>query len=653
MIFMDIKYEHSEMIVKRQLNTKPPDRGNSVGPGGEATGCAPPRASPKIFSGQWRCDPAYNAGVTNLSQLFLESCRTHRKPDRLLVKRAGAWVPISTGEFETAVRHLSLGFRSLGLKAGDKVAILSENRPEWIMTDFAVLTAGAVTVPVYTSLLPDQVRFIIHDAEAKIVVCSNLDLFNKVEAARAGLASVERIVLIEDGAPDGVLAFSDVLARGRVLEAASPGLFDEGAGAVKADDLASIIYTSGTTGLPKGVMLSHGNFISNIMSLMDIVDFRATDTALSFLPLSHVLERTAQFIFLRAGSTIAYAESIEAMAANMIEVRPHVVISVPRLFEKIYARIMEQIVTGSMVKRVIFNWAVTVGKKYAAKLIARAPIPSLLAFRRALADKLVFSKITGRTGGRIRFFVCGGAPLSQDIAEFFYAMGIVILPGYGLTETSPVLTGNTLDNYRFGTVGKPIPDVTLRIAVDGEILARGANVMKGYYKNKADTREVMKDGWFHTGDIGHFDDDGFLIITDRKKDIIVTSGGKNIAPQPIERLIQSSPFFANAVVVGSSRKFISALVVPNFEKLERYARSKAVSFRDRAELCRLPEIVSFLLDEVNRMTPGLSSYERVKKIAVLDRDFEIETGEITPTLKVRRNIVEAKYASLIESLYLD
>jgi long-chain acyl-CoA synthetase len=571
----------------------------------------------------------------------------------MMVKKDGAWKSISTAEFETSVRRLSLGFQALGLKPGDRVALLSENRPEWVMTDFATLTAGGVTVPIYTSLLPDQVRYIVDDSGATIVVCSDRDLLRKVEAVRSALPSVEHVVLLEGEAPEGALALGDVLDRGKRLEETSPGLFERSAEAVRPGDPASIIYTSGTTGVAKGVMLSHGNFVSNIKSLVSVIDFRSTDTALSFLPLSHVLERTAAFIFIHRGSTIAYAESIEAVAANLVEVRPHVVISVPRLFEKIYARVMDQVLAGSRLKRAIFVWALGTGKKYAAKVIAREPVPKALAFKRGLAQKLVFSKITARTGGRMRFFVCGGAPLSRDITEFFYAMGLVILPGYGLTETSPVLTGSTFENYRFGTVGKAIPDVELRIAEDGEILARGPNVMMGYYKHEADTREVMKDGWFHTGDIGRFDGDGFLIITDRKKDIIVTSGGKNIAPQPIESLIQSSPYIANAVVVGSSRRFISALIVPDFDKLESHARAEGIPFRDRAELCRRTEVIDFLLDEANRVTPDLASYERVKKIAVLDRDFEMGLGEVTPTLKVKRNIVEQKYADLIEALYRD
>jgi long-chain acyl-CoA synthetase len=594
-------------------------------------------------------DPA----VTTLSRLFLHSCRTYKKPDRMMVKRDGVWERISTDEVEATVRRISFGFRALGLKPGDRVAILSENRPEWVMADFAALCAGAVTVPIYTSLLPDQVGYIVGDAGAKIVVCSDLEMCAKVEAVRSALPGLERVIVIEGDPPAGTHALSDVEDMGRRLEAGDPGGFEREVEAVRPGDLASIIYTSGTTGMPKGVMLSHANFVSNVVSLAEFIDFRDADTGLSFLPLSHVLERTATFLLFNVGAAMAYAESIEAVAANMTEVRPTIIVSVPRLFEKIYARVMDQVLAGSRLKRAIFVWALATGKKYAAKTIAGESIPIHLSFKNAVATKLVFSKITAKTGGRIRYAICGGAPLSRDIAEFFYALGLRIMPGYGLTETSPVLTGSTPSRVRFGTAGVAIPGVELRIAEDGEILARGPNVMMGYYKNEADTREVLRDGWFHTGDIGRFDEDGFLIITDRKKDIIVTSGGKNVAPQPIESLIQASPLIASAVVVGNSRKFISALVVPDFDKIEAYAKAHGIVFEGRADLSRRPEIAAFLLEEVNRMTPGLASYERVKRIAVLDRDFDLDLGEVTPTLKVRRNIVEQKYADVIESLYKD
>ncbi len=589
--------------------------------------------------------------MITLPRLFLDSCRAHPKPVRMTVKKLGTWTKISTDEIETTVRRLSLGFQALGVGPGDRIAILSENRPEWVMADLAALAAGAVTVPIYTSLLPDQIGFLLGDAGAKAVVCSDHDLWRKVEAVRSGLPALERIIVIDGDPPAGTHALSDIVEMGRRLEAEEPGRFARAAEAVRPDDLASIIYTSGTTGRPKGVMLSHANFTSNVLTMSGLIDFSADDTALSFLPLSHVLERTATYFLFHVGATIAYAESIEAVAANLVEVRPTVIVSVPRLFEKIYSRIMDQVLAGSRLKRAVFVWALATGKKHAARTIVGLPVPAHLALKHALATRLVFSKITARTGGRIRYAICGGAPLSRDITEFFYALGIKVLPGYGLTETSPVLTGNTPGRIRFGTVGKPIPGVEIRIAEDGEILARGPNVMLGYYKNEADTREVLKDGWLHTGDIGRFDEDGFLLITDRKKDIIVTSGGKNVAPQPIESLIVASPYISAAVVVGNSRKFISALVVPDFEKLEELARAKGWSFADRAALCRLPEAGAFLLDEVNRMTPGLASYERVKRIALLARDFDLGAGEITPTLKVRRSIVERKYADIIESLY--
>ena len=413
-------------------------------------------------------------------------------------------------------------------------------------------------------------------------------MWRKVEAVRGALPALERVIVIEGDPPAGAHALSDVAEMGRRVEDGEPGRFERSVDAVRPGDLASIIYTSGTTGVPKGVMLSHANFTSNVVSLTEVIDFCETDTGLSFLPLSHVLERTATFLLFHVGAAMAYAESIEAVASNMVEVRPTIIVSVPRLFEKIYSRIMDQIMAGSRLKRAIFVWALATGKKHAARTIAGESIPVHLSFKHALATKLVFSKITARTGGRIRYAICGGAPLSRDIAEFFFAMGLKVLPGYGLTETSPVLTGNTPGRVRFGTVGKAIPRVELRIAEDGEILARGPNVMMGYYKNEADTREVLKDGWLHTGDIGRLDEDGFLIITDRKKDIIVTSGGKNIAPQPIESLIQASPFIASAVVVGSSRKFISALIVPDFEKLEPYARRTASPSRTGPSSAAVP-----------------------------------------------------------------
>ncbi|MGD1008707.1 MAG: long-chain fatty acid--CoA ligase [Candidatus Aminicenantales bacterium] len=591
--------------------------------------------------------------VETLSQVFLNTCRTYRKDNLLMSKREGRYVPISTADFEARVRHLSAGLKDLGLKVGDKVVIFSENRPEWVMTDFAVLCAGGVTVPIYTSLMPEQVKYIINDSDAAFVVCSNRDLWIKVEAVRRDLPKVRHFIMIDAEAPAGVTTLGEVAGRGETALRAGPGAFDEAAAAIGPDDLASIIYTSGTTGTPKGVMLSHGNFVTNSKALDAVTDFVHTDTILSFLPLSHVLERMTTFSFLYKGASIAYAESVDTVAENLVEVRPTIMISVPRLFDKIYARVMDNVLTQSLLKKKIFFWALRVGKKHGGKKLRKEPISRTLKAQRNLAGKLVFSKIVERTGGRVKFFVSGGAPLSKDVAEFFYAMGITILEGYGLTETSPVLTCNTFDNLRFGTVGQAVPGVEIKVAPDGEILARGPNVMKGYYKKEAETREILVDGWLHTGDVGYLDPDGFLVITDRKKDLIVTAGGKNVAPQPIENLLKANPYILNVVVVGGSRKFISALVVPNFEKLEAYAKAKGIPFHDRAELCSREEVRDFMLAEVSRSTPDLASYERIKKIALIDRDFEIEAGEITPTLKVRRSFVEAKFKPVIDLLYKD
>jgi long-chain acyl-CoA synthetase len=590
--------------------------------------------------------------VETLSQLFLNTTKTYVKDDLLLVKVEGRYGPISTAEFEKRIEHLSLGLADLGLGVGDKLVIFSENRPEWTMTDFAVLCAGAVTVPIYTSLMPEQVKYIINDSDAKIVVCSNRDLWLKVDAVRHELPSVHHFVLIDEAPSQGVVSLSEVMGRGKTIAASQPGLFEKRALAVKPGDLASIIYTSGTTGIPKGVMLSHSNFVSNSKALDAVTEFSVKDTILSFLPLSHVLERMTTFSFLYKGATIAYAESIETVAENLLEIRPTIMISVPRLFDKIYAKVMDNVLAQTPLKRKIFFWALKVGKKYGAKKIRHQPIPKGLSVRRALAAKLVFSKIVQKTGGRVHFFVSGGAPLSRDVAEFFYAIGITILEGYGLTETSPVLTCNTFDKMKFGTVGPPVPGVEIRIAQDGEILAKGPNVMMGYYKKDQETREAFENGWFRTGDIGHFDEEGFLVITDRKKDLIVTAGGKNVAPQPIENELKTNPYILNAVVVGGGRKFISAIIVPDFEKLEAYARANGIPFTGREDLVKKEQVINFILAEVNRATPHLASYERIKKIVLLDRDFDVDT-ELTPSLKVKRHIVEKAFKSLVDLLYKD
>jgi len=589
--------------------------------------------------------------VETLSQLFLNTIKSYPKPDFMLVKKEGSYVPISTEEFGDNVKHLSLGLRDLGLEKRDKLIILSENRPEWVMTDFANLCFGGITVPIYTSLVPDQVKYIINDSDAKAVFVSNLEQWQKIEVIKAELPRVRHFITFASEAPAGVLTYKQIIERGKKVAKNNPGLFEESALQINPGDEASIIYTSGTTGIPKGVILTHSNFISNVKTCSEIIEFSDKDTVLSFLPLSHVLERMVTFTYVYKGCSIGYAESLDTVAQNMLEIRPQIMVNVPRVLEKIYSKVMDNVLASSGLKRKIFFWAVKVGKEYGRKKLEKQRISGFLQFKRNLAHKLVFSKIIAKTGGRVRFFVSGGAPLARDIAEFFYALGLVVLEGYGLTETSPVISVNTFEHLRFGTVGKPIPGVEVKIAPDGEILTRGPHVMRGYYKKEAETKDAFDGDWFRTGDIGHVDQDGFLVITDRKKDLIITAGGKNIAPQPIENILKTNPYIANTVVIGDRRKFISALVVPNFEKLEDYARFNNIAFASRSDLVKNEQVINFIKSEIDRATPNLASYEKIKKIALLNRDFEIEKGEITPTLKVKRNIVEQKYKDVIDALY--
>ncbi|MGB9836791.1 MAG: AMP-dependent synthetase/ligase [Candidatus Saccharicenans sp.] len=589
--------------------------------------------------------------IDTLAKVFLNTEKVYQKEALMLVKKQGKYQPISTAEFSRRVRNISSGLRTLGQKKGDKLIILSENRPEWVMVDLANICLGGVTVPIYTSLMPEQIKYIVNDSEARILVCSNEAMWQKVAQIKQEIKGIEKFIIIDQPAPEGVLLLSEVERAGEEYNKKNPEEFDKIALSLGRDDLATIIYTSGTTGIPKGAMLTHYNLVNNIQTLRSVVEYTDRDTALSFLPLSHVLERMCTFAWIYVGATIAYAESVDTVAQNLVEVRPTIMVSVPRLFDKFYARVIDNVLSSSTLKKKIFFWALKVGRKMAQKRMNKEKASWWLKLRYRLAYRVVFSKIVEKTGGRVRFFVSGGAPLSRDIAEFFLAMGIIIIEGYGLTETSPVISLNTLNDFRFGTVGKVLPGEEVKFAPDGEIWVRGPNVMKGYFKKEEETREAFEDGWFKTGDIGYLDKDGYLVITDRKKDIIVTAGGKNVAPQPIENTIKTSPYIANAVVVGNGRKFVSALVVPDFDKLEAYAKEKGIVYADRQELVSRPEIFEFMMQEIDRLTPHLASYERIKKIAILPKDFELESGELTPTLKVRRKIVEEKYKPVIDRLY--
>lgn len=589
--------------------------------------------------------------VETLSQIFFNTIKSYIKDDFMLYKKEGRYVPISTQEFADRVKHFSLGMKDLDLGAGDKMIILSENRPEWIISDIANLCLGGVTVPIYTTLVPDQVKYIIDDSDAKIVLCSNPELWEKIKAAKSELSKVIHYISFDPGAPEWALSFEQVLEKGKKLDAENPGLFEKMASEVKPGDLATIIYTSGTTGLPKGVMLTHSNFVSNVTSSASLLPFSDKDTSMSLLPLSHSFERMVTYCYIYKGCTIGYAEGFDTAAQNFLELKPHLMAVAPRVLEKFYSKVMDNVLASSSLKRKIFYWAMKVGKKYAQRKLEKQPVSGMLNFKRKIAHKLVFSKIIAKTGGRIRFFISGAAPLSKDIGEFFYAMGLVVMEGYGLTETSPVISVNTFDNVKFGSVGPPIPGVEVKIAEDGEIFAKGPNVMKGYYKMEEETKEVFEGEWFKTGDIGHLDEEGRLVITDRKKDMIVTAGGKNVAPQPIENLLKTNPYIENALTIGDRRKFISALIVPNFDKIEEYAKFNNILYETLGDLVKNEKILRFMEGEVDRATPNIANYEKVRKISLLERDFEIDKGEMTPTYKVKRNIVEEKYRSAIDAMY--
>jgi len=594
-----------------------------------------------------------------LTQLFYDAVQRHgHKPAAVACKPAGgAWRSQTHRELADKVRRAGLALRRLGVRRGDRVAILSENRPGWLVADFACLAIGASDVPIYPTLPPQQVRYILADAGAVAIFISSAPQLAKIQEIRQQLPALRHLVTMDpDARGPGVIGLAELYAMGAEAEAAGQGAdFEAEARSARPDDVATIIYTSGTTGEPKGVMLTHDNIWSNVQCALQAFSIGPTDATLSFLPLSHIFERMAgHYLMFYAGATIHYAESIDTVPANLIEVGPTVVTSVPRLYEKMYARVLENALTGGRVKKGIFVWAKDVGESWADCVFEGRDPPALLRQRYALAQRLVFSKLKARTGGRLRFFVSGGAPLNADIARFFYAAGLPILEGYGLTETSPVICVNRLERVRIGTVGPPIPGVEVKIAPDGEVLTRGRHVMKGYYNKPEATREALEhDGWFHTGDIGELDSDGCLRITDRKKDLIVTAGGKNVAPQPIEQLVKHNKYIANAVMLGDRRKFCVMLVVPNFDQLERWAVYKQLAFANHRGLIRLPEVQAKMEREVQKMLPNIAAFETPKKILVLEHDFSIENGDLTPTLKVRRRIVEKKYQRQIDALYAE
>jgi len=590
-----------------------------------------------------------------LTQLFFTTVDRHAGlAAAFRSKVGGAWVSITHRAARDRVQAISLGLRELGIKPGDKVAIISENRPEWVLSDYACLCARATDVPIYPTLTAKQTEYILRDSESVAAFCSTTAQVDKVLEAKSALPGLKHVVAFDSAAAaqrPGVTALAALEAKGRAAAPRHPQWKQE-ALAAQPDDLATLIYTSGTTGDPKGVMLSHHNIWSNVQAVLQMIPIGSGDECLSMLPLSHSYERMVDYTLFQAGVIINFAESFDTVATNLGEVKPTVVLSVPRLYEKVYGRVLENALSGSAIKRTIFFWAKRTGEQWATLSLAGLPIPGGLALKKKVADRLVFAKLQARTGGRIRFFVSGAAPLSADIAKFFYSAGLPIIEGYGLTESSPVLTLNPLDRIKLGTVGRAIPGVELKTAQDGEILARGPNIMQGYYKLPDATKETIDaEGWLHTGDIGELDSDGYLKITDRKKELIKTAGGKYIAPQPIEGMVKRNKFVANALLYGDRRKFPIVLVVPNFDNLERWARERNLTYGTRAELIQLPDVQAKVEREVMSTLRELAKFETPKKVVLLENDFTIESGELTPTLKVKRRVVEKRYKDVIDAAY--
>ena len=586
---------------------------------------------------------------STIPRQFLACVESFDKRDAFRHKQNGAWVDVPHREMRERVHALACALRVLKLAKADRVAILSENRLEWPITDLAILSAGGVTVPIYPTLIQSQVEYILRDAETRIVFVSSRAQATKIRELRTRLPMIERVIAYDpDAAGDGVESFADLMTLGQTLTNGTP--YGDMISQTAPADWASIIYTSGTTGEPKGVILTHRNFMTNVEQCLDAFKLTPNDVYLSVLPLSHVFERTVLYTMMTAGVTVAYAESIETAMANLQEVRPTIVCFVPRIFEKFFAAIHDATAKGPLFKQVMFRWAKFTSKSYIAAQISGHHAPfNRLAHK--VATLLVFKKIQQRVGGRLRFFVSGSAPLARNIIEFFYAAGLPILEGYGLTETSPVVTVNTFDHLRFGTVGRVVKGVEIRIAADGEILVRGDNVMQGYFKKPDATAEAIVDGWFHTGDIGQVDADGFLSITDRKKDLIATAGGKKVAPQPIELQLKHHPMVAEAVLVGNRRPFIALLIVPNFVRLEPWAQSGGVAATDRAALLASPEVHALYQGIVDAVNKQLAQFERIKSFTLLEDELTAASGDLTPTLKVRRSIVEAKYREKIDAMY--
>lgn len=583
--------------------------------------------------------------------------RFENTPGKYIIQRKvdNKFVGISYKEFRNQTESFAFGLLAIGIKKNDKVAIIAENRPEWVYSDMAILGIGAIDVPLYPSLTADSIEFILNNSESKAIIVSNKFQLNKILKIKDNCRYLKFIILINEkdtvANQKQIHTFKEIQEMGDLYKTNNPNLFMTSIDSVKENDLCTIIYTSGTTGEPKGVMLTHKNILSNVNSALIAYPITEQDVFLSFLPLCHIFERMAgYYTAFASGCSVVYAESIESVAQNLLEAKPTIMTTVPRLFERIYSKIIRNIDSQSASKQKIFYWAVEIGKEFASAK-RNGNLSLTLSVKHKLADKLVFQKLRDKMGGRMRFFISGGAPLSRELGEFFEAVGILILEGYGLTESAPVIAANKTDDYKFGTVGKIFPGVEIKIAGDGEILARGPNIMMGYFKNKKETDETIKDGWLHTGDIGVFDAEGFLMITDRKKHLFKTSTGKYIAPTPIENMFLASKYIDQFVLVGDKRMFLSALIVPDFESLREYADSNNIPYSNIEELVKRKEIYELIDKDMSKIQKKLANFERVRKFTLLEKPFALEDGEITPSLKIRRKIVEERYRHLIDEMY--
>ena len=593
------------------------------------------------------------AHIRTLADLPFHVSGRYPKPALLRRCRPDGYDELSSRQFFEDIRDCGLGLAGLGVRPGDRVALICETRPEWLVADLAILTIGAVTVPIYPTLTPSLIGFILVDAGAHVVVASTAEQAGKIREVRAEVPDLQEVIVIDAGAlGEGERSLAEIGERGHGRLMHEDGLareYKEAAGAIGADQLATIIYTSGTTGNPKGVMLTHGAIVANVVDTDVLVAPTDTDEALSFLPLCHALERSAVYLYLYKGVTVTFAESLNTIGRDMVRVKPTIMTGVPRVFDKLHARILDAVGKAPAIRQRLFRWAIGVSLARSRAILAGREPSFFVRAQHALADRLVCAKIRERVGGRLRFVVSGGAPLSRTVAEFLFAVGIPVLEGYGLTETSPVLTANPEHAPRLGTVGKALPRVELRIAEDGEILARGPNVMLGYYGQPEATAEAIKDGWFHTGDIGHLDDDGYLTITDRKKELLVTAGGKNIAPQPIELRLRQHPLVGEAMLIGDGRQFVSALIVPDFGALRTQVGDSGES--DLAGLVERPDVKALYDDVVSAVNADLPQFEQLKQFALLPTEFSQESGELTPTMKVKRRVVAERWKEVVDGLY--